>query len=71
ADRMDEAVARAAASLKVPAVLANRRMLHLSEEPPDALRRYLAEFAVVQADRLYSADVLAKLDAPRPGRGAG
>ncbi|MEU2425706.1 (3,5-dihydroxyphenyl)acetyl-CoA 1,2-dioxygenase DpgC [Streptomyces sp. NPDC007851] len=52
---------RAAAQLANPAVAANRRMLNLAEEPPDRLRRYLAEFALAQGLRLYSADVLAKV----------
>ncbi|MEV6923820.1 enoyl-CoA hydratase/isomerase family protein [Dactylosporangium sp. NPDC051485] len=68
ADAMDAAVASAARNLDAAAVLANRRMLHLAEEPFDLLRRYLSEFAVVQAERLYSADVLAKLDGAGPGR---
>ncbi|MQY03029.1 (3,5-dihydroxyphenyl)acetyl-CoA 1,2-dioxygenase DpgC [Actinomadura macrotermitis] len=42
------------------AVVANRRMLNLAEEPPEAFRRYLAEFALQQALRLYGADVVAK-----------
>jgi (3,5-dihydroxyphenyl)acetyl-CoA 1,2-dioxygenase len=54
--------ARAAAErLAAPAVRANRRMLNLAEEPVDALRAYLAEFALEQALRLYSPDVLDKV----------
>jgi thioesterase DpgC len=54
--------ARAAADrLAAPAVRANRRMLNLGEEPVDALRAYLAEFALEQALRLFSPDVLGKV----------
>ncbi|WP_432994448.1 (3,5-dihydroxyphenyl)acetyl-CoA 1,2-dioxygenase DpgC [Dactylosporangium sp. CA-233914] len=62
ADAMDGAVASAARLLDAPAVGANRRMLRVAEEPPDLLRRYLAEFAVLQAERLYSADVHSRLE---------
>ncbi|MDL5199792.1 (3,5-dihydroxyphenyl)acetyl-CoA 1,2-dioxygenase DpgC [Streptomyces sp. ALI-76-A] len=55
-------VARAAAlRLDNPAVVANRRMLSLAEEPRYALRTYLAEFAYEQAVRLYADDVLDKV----------
>lgn len=59
---MDDAVERAVAELGAPAVAANRRMLALTEEPLDLYRTYLAEFAVVQAARSYSEDVLAKVE---------
>ena len=52
---------RAAERLGVPAVVANRHMLNLSEEPVDAFVAYLARFALVQGLRLYSADVLSKV----------
>jgi thioesterase DpgC len=58
---LDEAVERALDRLRSPAVASNRRMLNLAEEPPDEFRAYLAEFAVVQAQRLYSPDVLGKV----------
>ncbi|WP_305073493.1 (3,5-dihydroxyphenyl)acetyl-CoA 1,2-dioxygenase DpgC [Micromonospora okii] len=54
---------RASAELGSAAVLANRRMLNLAEEPTDGLRAYLAEFAYVQACRLHSPDVVAKAGA--------
>jgi thioesterase DpgC len=57
---LDTAIDHAVARLRGPAATANRRMLNLAEEPPDALRRYLAEFALQQALRLHSADVVAK-----------
>jgi thioesterase DpgC len=57
---MDEAVERSLRRLQGPAVAANRRMLNLAEEPPEEFRRYIAEFAVQQAGRLYSEDVAGK-----------
>jgi thioesterase DpgC len=59
--RMDAAVETAASALDNPAVVANRRMLNLAEEPADRFREYMAEFAYAQAVRLYSADVLDKV----------
>jgi thioesterase DpgC len=58
---MDAAVETAASALDNPAVVANRRMLNLAEEPADRFREYMAEFAYAQAVRLYSADVLDKV----------
>jgi thioesterase DpgC len=58
---MDEAIEESLERLQGPAVAANRRMLNLAEEPPDEFRRYIAEFAVQQALRLYSADVIGKV----------
>jgi thioesterase DpgC len=57
---MEQAVERSIDRLRSPAVVANRRMLNLAEEPPDEFRRYMAEFAVQQALRLYSEDVIGK-----------
>ncbi|MFD7406975.1 (3,5-dihydroxyphenyl)acetyl-CoA 1,2-dioxygenase DpgC [Streptomyces sp. NPDC059866] len=57
---MDAAVERSLARLDSEAVLANRRMLNLADEPRNAFRAYLAEFALQQALRLYSEDVLDK-----------
>ncbi|RZB19429.1 enoyl-CoA hydratase/isomerase family protein [Streptomyces sp. F001] len=57
---MDAAVERSLARLDSEAVLANRRMLNLADEPGDAFRAYLAEFALQQSLRLYSEDVLDK-----------
>ncbi|MER5432299.1 (3,5-dihydroxyphenyl)acetyl-CoA 1,2-dioxygenase DpgC [Streptomyces sp. NPDC002588] len=62
ADRLSDAVDRAVAELAGPAVAANRAMLSLAEEPRETLRSYLAEFAVVQAERIYSADVLDRVE---------
>ncbi|WBB53714.1 (3,5-dihydroxyphenyl)acetyl-CoA 1,2-dioxygenase DpgC [Verrucosispora sp. WMMD573] len=60
---MDSAIEDAVRDLASPAVAANRAMLSLAEEPLTMFREYLAEFAVVQARRLYSADVLRKVGA--------
>jgi thioesterase DpgC len=57
---MDAAIERSLERLRNPAVVANRRMLNLAEEPPDAFRLYIAQFAVQQALRLYSEDVIGK-----------
>jgi len=58
---MDAAIDRALARLDGDAVLANRRMLNLAEEPPEEFRRYMAEFALQQALRIYGADVIGKV----------
>ncbi|MFJ2959271.1 (3,5-dihydroxyphenyl)acetyl-CoA 1,2-dioxygenase DpgC [Streptomyces sp. NPDC087270] len=60
-DALDAAVAGSVARLANPAVAANRAMLNLADEPAEQLRAYLAEFALQQALRAYSPDVLAKL----------
>ncbi|MFC6086890.1 (3,5-dihydroxyphenyl)acetyl-CoA 1,2-dioxygenase DpgC [Sphaerisporangium aureirubrum] len=60
---MDATVERSLARLAGDAVLANRRMLNLAEEPPDALRAYMAEFALQQALRVYADDVIEKAGA--------
>ncbi|MGW7688993.1 (3,5-dihydroxyphenyl)acetyl-CoA 1,2-dioxygenase DpgC [Streptomyces asiaticus] len=62
AEDMDGAVDRAVEALRAPAVSANRHMLTVAEEPLDLYRSYLAEFAVVQAERIYAPDVLAKVE---------
>jgi thioesterase DpgC len=58
---MDAAVERAIQQLSGEAVVANRHMLHLAEEPLDLFLQYASEFALVQAERIYSKDVLAKI----------
>lgn len=60
-DALDLAIERSVERLRGPAVVANRRMLNLAEEPVDDFRRYMAEFALQQALRLYSSDVLDKV----------
>jgi thioesterase DpgC len=68
---LDEAVERALDRLQSPAVTGNRRMLNLADEPLPEFRAYMAEFAVVQALRLYSADVVDKAGRFRPSAGQG
>lgn len=58
---VDAAVETGLDRLDSPAVITNRRMLNLAEEPPEAFRAYVAEFALQQALRLYSEDVLGKV----------
>lgn len=58
---LDAAVDAAAARLTSPAVVANRHMINIAEEPLDHFRAYAAEFALEQALRLYSADVIDKV----------
>jgi (3,5-dihydroxyphenyl)acetyl-CoA 1,2-dioxygenase len=60
-DELDGAIERSLERLRGPAVVANRRMLNLAEEPADEFRRYMAEFALQQALRLYSTDVISKV----------
>ncbi|MFE6617188.1 (3,5-dihydroxyphenyl)acetyl-CoA 1,2-dioxygenase DpgC [Amycolatopsis sp. NPDC057786] len=61
-EEMDAAIDGALARLDGEAVVANRRMLNLAEEPPEEFRRYIAEFALQQALRIYGADVIGKVD---------
>lgn len=58
---LDDAIERSLRHLQAPAVTANRRMLNVAEESPDEFRRYMAEFAMQQALRLYSEDVVDKV----------
>lgn len=58
---MDEAIEGALARLDGAAVVANRRMVNLAEEPPEGFCRYLAEFALQQALRIHGADVIDKV----------
>jgi len=57
---LEEAIERSLDRIQGPAVVANRRMLNFAEEPLDEFRSYMAEFAVQQALRLYSGDVIGK-----------
>jgi thioesterase DpgC len=61
AAELDAAVDRSVERLRGSAVLANRRMLNLAEEPLDQFRAYMAEFALQQALRMYDSDVLDKV----------
>jgi (3,5-dihydroxyphenyl)acetyl-CoA 1,2-dioxygenase len=66
---MDEAIERSIDRLAGAAVSANRHMLNLADESPDEFRRYMAEFAVQQALRLYGEDVLGKVSRFRASGG--
>jgi thioesterase DpgC len=66
---MDEAIERSIDRLAGPAVNANRHMLNLADESPDEFRRYMAEFAVQQALRLYGEDVIGKVSRFRASGG--
>ena len=63
-DQVDAAVEQAVLQFDSPAVMANKRMLALAEEPLDMFRQYLAAFAFEQAQRMYSQDVLDKVRRP-------
>jgi thioesterase DpgC len=58
---IDIAVERNVQQLSSPAVVANRHMLNSSEEPLELFLHYASEFALIQAERLYSEDVLGKV----------
>ncbi|MFE3031359.1 (3,5-dihydroxyphenyl)acetyl-CoA 1,2-dioxygenase DpgC [Streptomyces canus] len=59
-DELDAATERCLARLQSPAVVANRRMQNLAEETTEEFLRYMAEFSLQQALRLYSDDVVDK-----------
>lgn len=56
---LETAIRRGVDRLRGPSVVANRAMLLAAEGPEDTFRECLAEFAVHQALRLYSADMRA------------
>jgi thioesterase DpgC len=58
---MDAAIERNILDLSGPAVIPNRHMLNLTEEPLELFQQYAAEFALIQAERLYSQDVIEKV----------
>ncbi|MFI7498069.1 (3,5-dihydroxyphenyl)acetyl-CoA 1,2-dioxygenase DpgC [Streptomyces sp. NPDC049687] len=68
-EEMDAAIERGLDRLDGEAVLANRRMLNLAEEPEDAFRAYMAEFALQQALRIYGEDVIGKVGRFAAGNG--
>ncbi|WP_217552093.1 (3,5-dihydroxyphenyl)acetyl-CoA 1,2-dioxygenase DpgC [Streptomyces sp. GbtcB6] len=68
-EEMDAAVERGLDRLDGEAVLANRRMLNLAEEPEDGFRAYMAEFALQQALRIYGEDVIGKVGRFAAGSG--
>jgi (3,5-dihydroxyphenyl)acetyl-CoA 1,2-dioxygenase len=61
---METQIARSVAQLSASAIVPNRHMLNLAEEPLEHMRLYAAEFALIQAERLYDADVLARIHRP-------
>ncbi|MFI0484451.1 (3,5-dihydroxyphenyl)acetyl-CoA 1,2-dioxygenase DpgC [Actinomadura sp. 9N215] len=65
---MDEAVERGVRLLDDPAVVANRVMLNLAEEPIDRFRLYMADFTLLQARRIYDESVIATLERFGKGR---
>ncbi|MDP7702249.1 enoyl-CoA hydratase/isomerase family protein [Mycobacterium sp. TY815] len=54
---VDATVASVAAALSAPAVMPNKLMLAHGIEPEDEFATYLADFAIVQADRMHAPDV--------------
>lgn len=69
-DQIEAAADRAVERLANPAVIANRRMLTLAEEPLDAYRRYIAEYAIEQAQLLYSENLRISLERTWTNRAA-
>jgi thioesterase DpgC len=59
--QIEASIARSVQELSSNAVCVNRHMLNLAEEPLEHLLRYAAEFALLQAERLYSPDVLQQI----------
>jgi len=59
---MDKEIRLAVKTMSSPAVIANRKMLRISQEPTELFQAYMAEFSLEQAKRLYSNDVLNKVD---------
>lgn len=60
-EEMDSVIERRLEALQAPAVAANRRMLNLAAESPAEFRMYIAEFALQQALRMHSSDVIDKV----------
>jgi (3,5-dihydroxyphenyl)acetyl-CoA 1,2-dioxygenase len=61
-DGIDDAIARAACLLDNPAVVPNRRMTRLGEEPDAAFREYIAQYSLEQVQRLHSTDLAENLE---------
>ena len=59
---MEDAIKRASSSFKQQAVLENKKMLNLGDVNNLQICKYLSEFAYTQAIRLYSEDVLKRLE---------
>jgi (3,5-dihydroxyphenyl)acetyl-CoA 1,2-dioxygenase len=60
AHELELAIEKSIEGLQGPAAVSNRRMLNLAEETPQEFLSYMAEFALQQALRLYSDDVIGK-----------
>jgi len=60
---MEPAIQAAVAVMRSDAIVPNRRMMRLGEEPIELFRTYMAEFALEQAKRIYAPAVLARLQA--------
>jgi thioesterase DpgC len=59
---MERAIEASVERLSRPAVPANRRMLHLAEEPVDLFQRYMAQYAIEQARLLHGPDLVDNLE---------
>ncbi len=70
ADAMERAALDAIERLANPAVVPNRHMLILAEEPLDAFRAYVAEYALQQSRLLYGPHLIASLERMWIRRGA-
>jgi (3,5-dihydroxyphenyl)acetyl-CoA 1,2-dioxygenase len=60
-DELEQSIEKSIKHLKGPAALVNRRMLNLAEERSRDFLNYMGEFALEQALRLYSDDVIRKV----------
>ena len=58
---MDGAIEAAVRAMSSQAIAPNRRMINLVEEPLDVFRTYMAEFALLQSQRIYAPDVIERL----------
>jgi thioesterase DpgC len=65
---LDAEIERSVDRLDNSAVVANRHMVNLAEEPVDLFREYVAEFSMQQALRAYSPDVLENVHRSWAGR---
>lgn len=62
AESMEQNAWKAIERLANPAVVPNRRLLTLAEEPLDAFRAYVAEYALEQSRLLYNPHMIASLE---------
>jgi thioesterase DpgC len=65
AAEVDATVSTVVAALSEPAVAPNKVMLAHGIEPQDEFATYLADFAVLQAERMHATDVHRKLPGSR------